>query len=67
MYRLYVTSSDDTKYGISPLAKEFYLNSAEDVCNVIKSLSPCRMVYTLAEVNVSSVDDVLEHFLLKEA
>lgn len=66
MYRILISYKDGEKFGIDYLSKEFYLNSAEDVCNVIKSLSTCKVVYTLQEVVVSSVDDVLSNFLSKE-
>lgn len=68
MYRLYISSKDDLKYGVGGLTPvEFFLDSADDVCKVISELSPCKMVYTLAECSVSTVDDVLSHFMLKDA
>ena len=68
MYRLYISSKDDPKYGICGITPvEFFLDSADDVCKVISELSSCKMVYTLAECSVSTVDDVLSHFMLKDA
>lgn len=68
MYRLFISSKDDEKYGVkvglTPV--EFFLETADDVCKVISSLSSCKMVYTLAECSVSSVDDVLSYFMIKD-
>lgn len=68
MYRLFISSKEDEKYGIkSGLTPcEFYLESPDDVCKVISSLSSCKLIYTLAECSISSVDDVLSHFMIKE-
>ena len=66
MYRLSIYLKEGEKFGLVNTTKEFYLNSAGEVCGVIKSLSSCKMVYTLEEVNCSSVDEVLNCFLAKE-
>ena len=68
MYRLFIASKDDEKYGINTglTPCEFFLESADDVCKVISELSHCKMVYTLAECSVSSVDDVLSCFMIKD-
>lgn len=66
MYRIFISDPKNSDFssnvGLFPC--EFYLTSADDVCKVMKELSSSKLLYTLQEISVSSVDDVLDHFLL---
>lgn len=66
MFRLYVSSKDDERFGIKTglTPVEFFLNSPQEVCDVIKALSSSKMIYTLKEESLSSVDDVKRYFNL---
>lgn len=66
MYRLFISSPDDDKYGIKTglTPCEFYLSSADDVCEVLKTFNSKNMLFTLTEIKLVSVVDIKRYFKL---
>lgn len=64
MYKIQICSKKHDDYGILVNPKEYVVNSAEDVCDILIALSSPDIFITLVELKVVSVDDIKRDFKL---
>lgn len=62
MYRLVITPLENEKFKVSS-SNEYFLNSSEDVCNVLDAFTCSKFFYSLSQVFISSSDDVINEVL----
>ena len=68
MYRLMISFKRDEpdRFGIGSRPYDFFVKSAEDVCEIISSISHLKPIITLCQEEILTTDEVLKCFELKD-